>query len=289
VKKLKEAPVDKKMSADERAAVAGGTLQSSTTMLILLEACSSITETCLSSRTLRLDSSIQHSSEQNTASLIQKELELADFLERNIFDCRAVLARRGKHNSNSDKATVPIRQELRVKQQELLDESVRKQQERLLLSRIEMSSMAQEYMFPQQQQESSTHSNTGQQKRNHKSETLLVQQVIQSRDEQVRLALNKIQQLDHVRAQLQEASNESRRVQQENRTLWQQQQQQQVSFNNSEDTSITQVPADEATTAAAIDTETRILKRALQDIIAGSELDWYADKRLRETIMKLET
>ena len=227
---------------------------------LLLESCFSITETTLSCHTLGLDSSqVTHDS----VSSIQKELELADWLDRNILDYHAAMER-SRHDAAAE--TTPTRQQVRIQQQELLDESVRQQQEQLLLSRIEMASIAQDTVFPQQSRSE-----------RDESEALLVQEAIQSRDELVTISLHKCQQLNGRRAQLQEVTAESQRLQDENRRLWQQ-----LGSNtsNSNDT-----PAD--TTRLA--TETRILKRVLQDIIVTSDIDWYEDKRLRETMMKLET
>lgn len=235
---------------------------------LLLESCSSITNNALSCRTLGLNSSTL-SLDNTNASLIQKELELAEWLDRNIVDYRAALARRQASAGTNETAT-PTRQQVHLQQQELLDESVRQQQERLLLSRIEMSSIVQDIIFPSQEQNRSERD---------ESETLLVQQVIKSRDEQVTVSLGKLEKLNHVRSQIQQVEEESQRLQNENRTLWQQLG---VACSSNDE-----APTETTQTGRA--TETRILKRALQDIIVGSDLDWYADKRLRETMMKLET
>lgn len=212
---------------------------------LLLQSCSSITEKALACRTL--------ASKQPEGDGIRREMELADWLDRHILDYRAVRV------VSTPASALQNPRQLRVQQQELLDESVRRQQEHLLLSRIEMSSIANESL--------QSH-NLRQQ-----SERGLREEAIQSRDEQVQISLEKIDQLHHVSSQLYDATKESQKLQTQNRSLWQ------------------QISADktgvEAETSLA--TENRILKRVLQDILVGSDLDWYADERLRDTMLKLET
>jgi len=235
------------------------------TTALLLQSCSSITEKALSCRTLGLISS---KDQHYTSSLIKKELELADWLDRNIVDCRAALARQNTDTTSEE--APPTRLQLRLQQQELLDESVRQQQENLLVSRIEMASVVQGIMFPPP--------TASRRSERDESESLLIQEAIQSRDEQVGISLDRIQQLNGIRSELQAATQESQRLQAQNSSLWQQV----GAANNNNRSASTETITEQVA-------ETRVLKRALQDIIAGGDLDWYADKRLRETMQKLET
>jgi hypothetical protein len=214
-------------------------------LALLLQSCSSITEKALACRTL--------ASKRRQADGIQTELELADWLDRHILDYRAATV------VSRVPGTLQNPRQLRMQQQELFDESVRRQQEHLLLSRIEMSSIANESL--------QSH-NLRQQ-----SERILLEEAIQSRDEQVQISLEKIDQLNHVSTQLYDATQESLKMQTQNRSLWEQ-----ISGDK------TRVEAE-----TSLATENRILKRVLQDILVGSELDWYADERLRDTMPKLET
>ena len=214
-------------------------------LALLLQSCSSITKKALACLTLV--------SKQPQGDGIQTELELADWLDRSLVDYRAARVVPLMPN------TLQNPQQLRMHQQELLDEFIRRHQEQLLLSRMEMSSQAHESL--------QSH-NLRQQ-----SERVLHEEAIQSREEQVQISLDKLNQLSHVSSQLYDATKESLMLQTKNRTLWQ------------------QISGDKTTVEAetTLATENRILKRVLQDMLVGSELDWYADERLRSTMLKLET
>jgi hypothetical protein len=191
--------------------------------------------------------------------LIQTELALADWLDRQILDHGAAI----RLASTAPSAGLQNPRQLRVQQQELLDESVRRQQEQLLLSRIGMSSIAQECL------QSYNDGSVRQQ-----SERVLLQEAVQSRDEQVETSLDKMDQLGHLLSQMEDAIKESQELQTQNKRLWHE-----ISSDNNSG----------AETETSLATETRILKRVLQDIIVGGDLDWYADERLRDTMLKLET
>jgi hypothetical protein len=225
-------------------------------LALLLQSCSSITEKVLSCRTL--------ASKPPANDLIQTELELADWLNRQMLDHGA--ASRIASTTDIAGITSALQQnprQLREQQQELLDESVRQQQEQLLLSRIEMSPIAQECLH------SSNDWSVRQQ-----SERVLLQEAVLSRDQQVEASLDKMDQLRHVLSQLEDVIKESQESQTQNKRLWQE-----ISSDNKSG----------AVTETSLATETRILKRVLQDIIIRSDLDWYADERLRDTMLKLET
>jgi hypothetical protein len=219
-------------------------------LALLLQSCSSITEKVLSCRTL--------ASKRPENDLIQTELELADWLNRQILDYGAA----SRIASTAPNAVLQNPLQLRAQQQELLDESVRRQQEQLLLSRIEMSPIAQECL----------HSCNDWSVR-QPSERVLLQEAVLSRDEQVETSLDKMDQLRHLLSQLEDVIKESKELQTQNKCLWQE-----ISSDNNSG----------AVTETSLATENRMLKRVLQDIIIGGDLNWYADERLRNTMLKLE-
>jgi hypothetical protein len=109
----------------------------------LLQSFSSITEKVLACRTL--------ASKQPENDLIQTELELTDWVHRQILDHGA--ARRTASTTFGAVTSAAVTsaflqnpRQSREQQQELFDESVRRQEEKLLLSRIQMYSITQEYV-----------------------------------------------------------------------------------------------------------------------------------------------
>jgi hypothetical protein len=221
----------------------------------LLRSCASITDKALSCRTFtsqntgfRADDSVQ--------ALIREEQEIARWLDRQTLEYRA----RGHHPPTR---TTLSRSAL---QRRLLDESVQMQQEHTLLSRMLQSRVALQTSFGSEPTDAA----------------YLRQQALQSRNAQVAIALPLSRTLDDLRRNVRQVSEECRKLQQENRDVWK---------------SIEQVEEDVSTGTkegiAPVDTkrlcdEHLVLKRALVDLLAGSKLDWYADKRLRDIMLQLD-
>jgi len=84
--------------------------------------------------------------------------------------------------------------------------------------------------------------------------------------------------LEDLKDQVRHASAECRRLQGESRTLWQ---------SMSSKTKGTDVN-DKRRESCHLREQNTILKRVMADMIAGSQLYWYNDERLREIMLRLE-
>mmetsp|Transcript_2771 Transcript_2771/g.4049 ORF Transcript_2771/g.4049 Transcript_2771/m.4049 type:complete len:131 (+) Transcript_2771:3-395(+) len=117
---------------------------------------------------------------------------------------------------------------------------------------------------------------------------LLHKEVLTSRDKQVSLALEKLDRLDKLKFELQSASEECKKLQKKNRELWKE-------IHGAVDGKAHNAPfssdveQEEEQSPARLALENLILRRALLDIIVGSGVDWYCDKRIWNTMIKLET
>lgn len=252
---------------------------------LLLESCASITKTALSCRTLGTRSSCRRHEQGELSTLCQTEEDLGNWLQRQIIDYRAAIARTSRLASNNEDvflARKRAREEtdetenqskkIQHLEEKLLDESCQLQQEHRLLSRIKMSAIAQQTLVAR-------HHDTDEVQRN---KSFLCREALKSRDEQVCLALEKLDRLDAVDKELQALTEENLRLQERNRDFWQNRLGPKAPSNTSETTQ-------NVDPSEILETENLILKCALLDIIVGSGVDWYSNERIRNTMMKLET
>jgi hypothetical protein len=220
----------------------------------LLRSCASITDKALSYRTFTSQNTCFRADESIQA-LIREEQEIARWLDRQTLEYRSRVHHQPTRTTLSRSAL----------QRRLLDESVQMQQEHTLLSRMLQSRVALQTSFASEPTDS----------------TYLRQQALQSRNAQVAVALPLSRTLDDLRQNVRQVSEECRKIQQDNRDILK---------------SIEQVEEDATTGATGIvPVETKrlcdenlVLKRALADLLAGSKLDWYADKRLRDIMLQLD-
>jgi hypothetical protein len=221
----------------------------------LLRSCASITDKALSCGTFTSQNT-GSGADDSVEALIREEQEIARWLDRQTLEYRA----RAHHPPTR---TTLSRSAL---QRRLLDESVQMQQEHTLLSHILQSRVALQTSFGSSEPTDSTY---------------LRQQALQSRDAQVAIALPLSRTLDDLRRNVRQVSEECRKLQQDNRDVLKR---------------IEQVEEDVSTgTKVIVPVETKrlcdenlVLKRALADLLAGSKLDWYADKRLRDIMLQLD-
>jgi hypothetical protein len=227
----------------------------------LLEACASITKRSLAYRTLSHPTPTTDDGSAALRADCATEKSLAAWLDRRIVGYQA-----REHSTNfhigpplSKKA---LQRAVLQRQQYLVDESIRQQQEYILLTRIVNSKAA-----------------IAASSDNQSPSRLLSEQGIHSRNGQVAMALEKNRQLIQLRTNLRNSSAECRRLQRENQTMWQNLQQQQQQPDND-------LSTNESPTGMLV-REKLALTRIMSDLIAGSELDWSGDSRLRQIMASI--
>lgn len=194
--------------------------------------------------------------------------------------------------------------ELKRLREDIFDETVRVQQERLLISRMRMSAAAVYTTFPDAAPapRPGNAKNTGiASERSHdpidldtKSEAMkmvpnseeeahaaqLRREGIRARDQLVASGLEKIGDIQLLRSRLENTNATCREWQQKNRDLW------------NKITSTTNVGVEETGSSdeyrETIRRENDILKRALAEAIASSGIDWFGDERLSNAFAMLE-
>ena len=187
-------------------------------------------------------------------------------MDRRIMDCTMQLAPPDRtatsdtdNLSNNPKAR---QRAISHKQQELLDLTVRKQQEILLLKQFAISRSA------------STNEASSKD-----PQQLLLQQALQTRIRQTKKALELQRKLDIIRSRRRDAEERCRKLQRENRELKQKLQSKQLSAPTKSE--------QEEETDDATRKENLILQRVMVDLIAGSGLDISKDKRLQEIMSRI--
>ena len=253
-----------------------------------------------------------------------EEQQKAQILERQIWDYRAKIGRMKKRRRHREqdaatasatvgdtmrhdnpaatitntKATAAktMAQQQRLLHSKVMDETLRHQQECVLLSRMAMSQPAVRVAT------ATTTTNTDDSTNTSDPTQILVQEAVRCRNQLVHKALVTQRRLDAVKRDLQTAHERGMQLQQRNRDAWSQLQQlrQQQESNVSlpgiipvslEHNSATSGSSNNSSHTAhqkmqRLATETVVLKRVLADILA--HLDWYNDERLRETLLQLE-
>jgi hypothetical protein len=220
----------------------------------LLRSCSSITDKALSCRTFTSQKT-GFGADDSVQALIREEQAIARWLDRQTLEHRSRVHHQATRTTLSRSAL----------QRRLLDESVQMQQEHTLLSRMLQSRVAIQTSFASEPTDS----------------TYLRQQALQSRNAQVAVALPLSRTLDDLRRNVRQVSEECRKLQRDNRDVLK---------------SIEHVEEDASHgTKSIVPAETKrlcdeslVLKRALADLLSGSKLDWYTDKRLSEIMLLLD-
>ena len=193
--------------------------------------------------------------------------------------------------------------ELKRLKEDIFDETVRVQQERLLISRMRMSAAAVYTAFPDAAPRSChTEEGTGS-SRDHDINDLdakpkamevipnreeemhaaqLRREALRSRDELVGSGLQKSEAVHQLRFRLEATNADCREWQQKNRDLWNQ-----LKFTSGDGGDVGGASnSDEYT--ETIRQESVILKRALAEAIASSGIDWFGDERLSHAFAMLE-
>lgn len=194
--------------------------------------------------------------------------------------------------------------ELKRLREDVFDETVRLQQERLLLSRLRMSAAAVYTSFPdsttaKRSDAVSNRTCDANDEREASSATSINdeedhaarirREALRSRDGQVSKALGRIQKVDKLRYRLAALSTDCRQWQSKNRDLWKR-----LTTNAAKsDTNDVLVAsfhgqARDTSSIQSLQRENLVLRRALVEAIAGSGIDWYGDEKLSKTIQELE-
>ena len=214
-----------------------------------------------------------------------------------------------KRRDSGSAADVSRRQkerELKRLKEDIFDETVRVQQERLLISRMRMSAAAVYTAFPDAAPRSCHEEGTcNGSARDHDTNDLdakpkamemipnrkeemhaaqLRREALRSRDELVGSGLQKSDAVQQLRSRLEATNADCREWQQKNRDLWNQ-----LKFTSGDggDGDVGGASnSDEYT--ETIRQENIILKRALAEAIASSGIDWFGDERLSHAFAMLE-
>ena len=204
--------------------------------------------------------------------------------------------------------------ELKRLKEDIFDETVRVQQERLLISRMRMSAAAVYTTFPDAAPRPCNAKDAGPSianKRDHDTTDLdtrhkaldlvsnteeevhaaqLRREALRSRDELVVSGLEKIEDIQQLRCRLETTNANCRDWQQKNRNLWNQLTGTSSSSNSAAASNVggseTRNSDDEY--KDTIRRENEILKRALSEAIASSGIDWFGDERLSNAFAMLE-
>ena len=212
-----------------------------------------------------------------------------------------------KRRDSGSAADVSRRQkerELKRLKEDIFDETVRVQQERLLISRMRMSAAAVYTAFPDAAPRSCHEEGTcNGSARDHDTNDLdakpkamemipnrkeemhaaqLRREALRSRDELVGSGLQKSDAVQQLRSRLEAVNADCREWQQKNRDLWNQ-----LKFTSGDGGDVDGAGnSDEYT--ETIGQENIILKRALAEAIASSGIDWFGDERLSHAFAMLE-
>jgi hypothetical protein len=234
------------------------------TVTLVESAAVSITQTSLAYRTLSsVDVEINESSSLRESAVMEKSL--SGWLDRRILDYQARLHPGTTIEEDSPTLTSKaLQRAILQQQQDLLDASVRQQQELLLLQRLVCSRSAVRTSFPVDGDDD--------------KRLLLRQEALQSRNRQVTLALEQSRKLDDLRHNRRTAAEKCRLLQQENRTLGNNLQHERREQQQNKE--------GEPQTCRLLK-ENIVLKRAMTDLLAGSDLDWYPDIRLRQIMARI--
>ena len=171
---------------------------------------------------------------------------------------------------------------LKTLREDLFDETVRAQQERLLLSRLRSAAAAVRTSFPVISKSTASTGDNDPEGEEIFSRCLR-REALRDRDSETVSALGKIKQVEILRAKLETTNAECRELQSKARNLWQR-------FNGVAPKAIMTEGNDslyESDESATLSKENVVLRRALAEAIATSGIDWYYDERLTKIMASL--
>lgn len=257
----------------------------------LMHSCASIRKRARSIKTRASPSRCRNRKRGDLAEQIEEEQQTALFLDRKIFDYKAAILRHKKRQQASvgdatanKTATKASLQEQRLLRSQLVEESLRQQREALLLSRVAMAQPAGKVAFAAQTKNISDEDVAS---GNHQDQMTLVQETIQCRNRLVEKSLATQRQLDSVRKEYEVLSQEGARLKVSNQEAWKTLKM--LHRGQGKCTASSEEQATDAAATSRLAEETKVLKRALAEIISFSDLDWYSDQRIQNTLLKLES
>lgn len=198
---------------------------------------------------------------QTIQACIREEREIRDWLDEQILEYRVRLGdnkQSSSSNNNEDKEV-----ETGSLRNRLQQETTRLRLEHALLSNLALAPTAVATSFPDP-----NHDNE-----EDKDALFLRQQAMSARDSQVKKVLESKRILDELREQAQQATAKCQQLIEENEQLERQNEKASPSPHESSHDNC-------SPEQSRLEQENAILKRVLQDLVAASELDWYADERL---------
>lgn len=243
-------------------------------------ACDSITKRALSCRTFGTIASqqlrmIRNGKEKDdVAASIHHEQVKEAWLERQIEDYRIRLAAL-QYQTDSEGGTRNFTpEETKRMHGEIVDESARIKQERMLFRRIGMVMPALNAILPPKEDDPE----------HETSHRLLLKHSLRERDVKANGVLDTSRGLEQLKLETQEVMEEFLQLQKKNSALTDELQIQRRVEMDSGSIAQRQNTPDQSTMAK----ENLILRRVLLDMIVEGKLDWYSDERLRTTLLKLE-
>jgi hypothetical protein len=222
----------------------------------LLRTCASLTDKALSANILTAPDDV---SEDHIDADIERETAISRWLDRQLLEYESRL----KTLRNTGSTAFPAKSSRGVVQQQLVDASIRIQQEHMLLERIMRSRTARNVAFAKEPT----------------PDDLLLQQAQQVCQRQVRRALEKSRELEQVQQDVMTATEDSRRMQTESRSCWE------SLVREGEDDVVISNPS---TKESKDERQLRVLGRVLVDLVTSSNIDWYEDDKLQEIMQRLE-
>ena len=204
-------------------------------LAIIFDSCASMTVTALAAKTLPN----KYRETKSIDERITHEIEIQAWLHRQILE----------YVPSAEEGIVETRKP-KLLQQDLVDATLRQQQEELLLKRIRLAQF-----WP----------------KNDTQMQCLIEEGLKAVLEQERVLMKKRQVLASLQSQIHTAEEERLRLQTENQEQWNVLQTEKTDKSRNKE-----------------DPDTQILKRVLQDITVGAGLDLSASKRLRQTLIRCE-
>jgi len=240
------------MSTDQRESADTNNIAGSAASLdLLLRSCSSITSKSLSYRPLtgrsrRTGKENTGSSEKDSSAMLAAQIRL----------------RRSRYQSKTNSIENPIQL-----QQDILDETLRLQQEHLLLKRMTLSHAA----LPKATDD--------------KDRAWIRQEAARARARKVEFALQQHRTLDALLSKVRSLELECHRQRQENRAIYRQLVDRKKQWDESKKDNSAMGRQDEnQKNQSRLAKENNILRCLLKDLVAGSGVEWHSDARLRRIL-----
>ena len=194
-----------------------------------------------------------------------------------------------------------MEQSERYLREQLFDETLQKQQEQLLLRRIQMATACMFTTFPEYAASirqrtlplSTDDFPDPYERTSQEAHALhLRQEALSARDYMVLATLDNVKEIEELRKHLNDVTRQCRSLQQENRVMWKELLQLRENEEHARRTNSAALLSEKLdrddNQSATIHKEIVLLENALLHTIAGSGIDWHSNVRLRQALERLE-